>query len=59
MFSNRYWDTWPAAIAAMSNGNLNLDKMVTHQFTLEQAKEAIETFADTTSGSIKIHIVDE
>ena len=36
-FINRYADTWPAGISALSGGILNLDKLVTHTFALEHA----------------------
>ena len=58
-FSNRYCDTWPAAIAVLSSGNLNLDALVSHRFPLEQAVQAMETFGDKYSKSIKVQIVDE
>ncbi len=38
---------------------MNLSKLVTHKFPLEQAIEAFELCADASSLSIKIHIVDE
>lgn len=59
-FINRYRDMWPAAINLMGEGKvMGLDDLVTHQFGLEQAIEAMETCADRTSGSIKVHIVDD
>lgn len=38
---------------------MNLNKLVTHKFPLEKAIEAFELNADTSSLSIKVHIVDE
>ena len=58
-FSNCYKDTWPAGIAAISGGVLNLDKLVTHKFPLEQAVEAFELASDVSKGSIKVQIVDD
>ncbi|KAF2968173.1 hypothetical protein GQX73_g5387 [Xylaria multiplex] len=58
-FINRYRDTWPAAIQCLSGEVLNLNKLVTHKFPLEKAIEAFELNADTSSLSIKVHIVDE
>jgi len=58
-FINRYSDTWPAGINALSNQNvMNLDAMVTHTFPLEQAVEAMEACADTKQLTVKVHIVD-
>ncbi|KAK5136643.1 hypothetical protein LTR08_002657 [Meristemomyces frigidus] len=58
-FINRYHDTWPAAINALSNGNvMNLDALVTQSFELEQAVEAMEVCADPKQMSVKVQIVD-
>jgi L-iditol 2-dehydrogenase len=56
---NRYCDTWPAGISALTGGILNLDMLVTHTFPLEQAKAAMELCSDVTKGSIKIQVIDE
>jgi L-iditol 2-dehydrogenase len=57
-FINRYTDTWPAAISAFSGGIMNLDKLVTHTFPLENAMDALKLCSDVTQGSIKIQVVD-
>lgn len=59
-FINRYSDTWPAGINALTNGQvLNLDALVTHSFPLEEAVQAMELCADRSKGSIKVQIVDD
>ncbi|KAL6889499.1 GroES-like protein [Trichoderma longibrachiatum] len=58
-FINRYRDTWPAGIACLSGGILDLKPLVTHVFPLEDAVEALHLAADARNGSIKIQIVDE
>ncbi|KPI45823.1 L-arabinitol 4-dehydrogenase [Cyphellophora attinorum] len=59
-FINRYKDMWPAAINLLGEGQvINLDDLVSHQFDLSQAIEAMETCADRASKSIKIHVVDD
>ncbi|KAH8819850.1 putative alcohol dehydrogenase [Xylogone sp. PMI_703] len=58
-FINRYRDTWPAGIMALSGGILNLDSLVTHRFPLERATEAMELVADLKRESIKVMIVDD
>jgi L-iditol 2-dehydrogenase len=59
-FINRYSDTWPAGIRALTNGRvLNLDALVTHTFPLERAVDALQVCADRTKQSIKIQIVDD
>lgn len=58
-FINRYKDMWPAAINVLGSGEvINLNDLVTHEFELEHAITALETCADRSSGSIKIHVVD-
>lgn len=56
---NRYCDTWPAGINALSGGIINLDKLVTHTFPLEEATAAMELCSDVSKGSIKVHVVDD
>lgn len=58
-FINRYRDTWPAGIACLSGGVLDLKKLVSHTFPLEKALEAFEMCADLSRGSIKTQVVDE
>ncbi|KAI1617684.1 hypothetical protein EDD36DRAFT_413397 [Exophiala viscosa] len=58
-FINRYRDTWPAGIRALSGGILNLDPLITHTFPLESAVEAMELAGDVAKGSIKVQVVDE
>ncbi|KAL4871436.1 hypothetical protein BDV12DRAFT_206553 [Aspergillus spectabilis] len=58
-FINRYRDTWPPAIACLSGGLLDLKPLVSHTFSLERAKEALELCADREKPSIKVTIVDE
>lgn len=59
-FINRYTDTWPAGINALTNGRImNLDALVTHRIPLERAAEAMELSADRTKISIKVQIVDD
>lgn len=58
-FINRYRDTWPAGIACLSGGILDLKKLVTHRFPLEKAVDAIELCSDVTKGSIKVQILDD
>lgn len=57
-FINRYRDTWPAGIACLSGGILDLKPLVTHVYPLEDAVDALHLAADPKNGSIKIHIVD-
>ncbi|KAM0450083.1 hypothetical protein ACHAO4_006966 [Trichoderma viride] len=58
-FINRYRDTWPAGIACLSGGILDLKPLVTHVYPLEDAVDALHFAADPKNGSIKIQIVDQ
>ncbi|KAF2152101.1 GroES-like protein [Myriangium duriaei CBS 260.36] len=58
-FINRYHHSWPYAIRLMQAGYVDLKPLVTHRFRLEQAVEAIETSADRSLGSVKVHVDDE
>ncbi|KAL4894914.1 alcohol dehydrogenase [Aspergillus ambiguus] len=58
-FINRYRDTWRPAIACLSGGILDLKKLVSHQFPLEKAMDALHLCADSSQQSIKVTIVDD
>ncbi|KAK8080995.1 hypothetical protein PG997_008813 [Apiospora hydei] len=58
-FINRYRDTWPAGLACLSGGILDVKKLVSHVFPLEKAMEAMDICSDLKNGSIKVQIVDE
>lgn len=55
-FQYRYCNTWPRAIRLLENGVVNLDRLVTHRFKLEDALSAFETAADPKTGAIKVQI---
>lgn len=42
----RYANTWPAAIALVESGRVDLDRMVTGTFGLDRVAEALESTAD-------------
>ncbi|KAK6827391.1 hypothetical protein PG987_010732 [Apiospora arundinis] len=58
-FINRYRDTWPAGLACLGGGILDVKKLVSHTFPLEKAMEAMNICSDLSNGSIKVQIVDE
>ncbi|KAF2664172.1 GroES-like protein [Microthyrium microscopicum] len=55
-FQYRYSNTWPRAIRLLSSGLVDLKKLVTHRFQLEDAVEAFKTAADAKTGAIKVQI---
>ncbi|PHH90735.1 hypothetical protein CDD83_2775 [Cordyceps sp. RAO-2017] len=52
----RYCNTWPRAIRLVESGVIDLSRLVTHRFPLEEAVKAFETSADPNSGAIKVQI---
>ncbi|KAI1137225.1 GroES-like protein [Hypoxylon sp. FL0543] len=58
-FQYRYCNTWPRAIRLVENGVVDLSKLVTHRFKLEDAIEAFNTAADPKTGAIKVQIKSE
>jgi len=55
-FQYRYANTWPRAIRLLRGGVLDLSKLVTHRFKLEEAVEAFKVAADAKQGGIKVMI---
>ncbi|KAL4726453.1 hypothetical protein ACLX1H_007135 [Fusarium chlamydosporum] len=45
-FINRYKDTWPAGIACIEGGLVDVKKLVTHVFPLEEALEGLTLSSD-------------
>ncbi|KAI0016156.1 GroES-like protein [Xylariomycetidae sp. FL0641] len=52
-FQYRYCNTWPRAIRLVENGVIDLSKLVTHRFKLDDALNAFNTAADPKTGAIK------
>jgi L-iditol 2-dehydrogenase len=55
-FQYRYCNTWPRAIRLVQNGVIDLSRLVTHRFPLEDAIKAFETASDPRNGAIKVQI---
>ncbi|KAF2017783.1 GroES-like protein [Aaosphaeria arxii CBS 175.79] len=55
-FQYRYCNTWPKAIRLVKSGVIDLKKLVTHRFKLEDAVEAFKTASDPKTGAIKVQI---
>ncbi|PWY69791.1 GroES-like protein [Aspergillus heteromorphus CBS 117.55] len=56
-YQYRYCNTWPRAIRLVKNGVIDLRKLVTHRFPLEDAIKAFETAANPKTGAIKVQIM--
>lgn len=52
----RYANTYPGAISALMNGSVDIEKVITHKFSLEQTVEAVETARTQKDTSIKVMI---
>ncbi|KFY41711.1 hypothetical protein V495_04821 [Pseudogymnoascus sp. VKM F-4514 (FW-929)] len=52
-FQYRYCNTWPRAIRLVQAGLIDMKKLVTHRYALENAVDAFETAANPKTGAIK------
>ena len=55
-FQFRYANTWPRAIRLVKGGVIDVKRLTTHRFGLEDAPEAFKTASDPKSGAIKVMI---
>lgn len=55
-FQYRYANQWPRAIRLVAGGVIDLKKLVTHRFKLEDAVDAFKTASDPKTGAIKVQI---
>lgn len=58
-FQYRHSNTWPRAIRLIESGVVDLERLVTHRFDIEDAVKAFETAADPKTGAIKVQIQSE
>ncbi|KAI4216686.1 MAG: hypothetical protein LQ351_001175 [Letrouitia transgressa] len=58
-FQYRYSNTWPRAIRLVESGVVDMARLVTHRFDIEDAVKAFETAADPKTGCIKVMIQNE
>lgn len=57
-FQYRYSNTWPKAIRLVNSKVVDLRKLITHRYDIENAVEAFNTAADPKTGAIKVQIVN-
>ncbi len=55
-FQYRYSNTWPRAIRLVESGVIDLKRLVSHRFGIEDAVRAFETAGNPASGAIKVLI---
>lgn len=55
-FQYRYSNTWPRAIKLVKSGLIDVQKLISHRFKLENAVDAFKTAADPQTGAIKVQI---
>ena len=58
-FQYRYANTWPRAIRLVESGVIDVERLVTHRFDIEDAVKAFETAADPKTGAIKVQIQNQ
>ena len=58
-FQLRYSNTWPRAIRLVESGVVDLKRLVTHRFDIEDAVKAFHTAADPKTGAIKVQIQND
>ena len=56
-YQYRYSNTWPRAIRLVQNGVIDLKKLVTHRYQLEDALKAFDTASNPRTGAIKVQIM--
>lgn len=49
----RYRNLYPTAIAAIADGSINVEQIVTHEFTFDDAKDAFETVIEQAQDVVK------
>jgi len=50
----RYANVYPDAIRLAASGKIDLSRLVTHRFPLEEARRALDTAADQKSSTVKV-----
>ena len=58
-YQYRYSNTWPRAIRLVESGIIDLKRLVTHRFDIEDAVKAFHTAGDPKTGAIKVQIQSE
>ena len=56
-YQYRYSNTWPRAIRLVRNGVIDLKKLVTHRYAIEDALKAFDTASNPKTGAIKVQIM--
>lgn len=52
----RYANVYPPAIQLVSNGRMDVDPLVTHRYSVENVKEALEVAHERRDGAVKVMV---
>ncbi|KKY16589.1 putative xylitol dehydrogenase [Diplodia seriata] len=55
-FQQRYVNMWPRAIRVLESGAVDVKRLITHEFALEDAAKAFDVASDPRNGAIKVII---
>ncbi|KAF4539448.1 L-arabinitol 4-dehydrogenase protein [Lasiodiplodia theobromae] len=58
-FQYRYHDTYPKAISLVESGLVDVKKLVTHRYSLEEGLEAFKTASTPSAKAVKVQILDD
>ncbi|KAK4633051.1 L-arabinitol 4-dehydrogenase [Fulvia fulva] len=58
-FQFRYRETYPKAIMLVSKGLIDLKPLVTHRYTLDEAKQAFDTASTPSARAVKVQLLDD
>lgn len=58
-FQYRYHDTYPKAISLVEAGLIDMKKLVTHRYSLEEGVEAFKTASTPSARAVKVQILDD
>lgn len=58
-FQFRYRETYPKAIMLVSEGLIDLKPLVTHRYTLDEAKQAFDTASTPSARAVKVQLLDD
>ena len=58
-FQFRYRETYPKAVMLVAEGLIDLKPLVTHRFSLEEAKDAFAAASTPSAKAVKVQLLDD